>query len=248
MMIDRLRPVAGAFAFLTRVPIRGGVHEINRIAPWFPLVGVVVGLVVGLIHLGLSEVTAAAAAAATAVAVGVAVTGAFHEDGLGDMADGFGGGWNPEQRLEIMKDSRLGTYGVMAIAVTLLIRVTALSELDGLAMVALVVTVHLLSRTWAMLVLGFARPARVGGLAAEAAVGGSRSRLGLVAVAWIVLAVVLVGPGRAALVGSLGLLAAGATTALAYRKIGGVTGDVLGAVQQMAEAAGLLAATFAWGA
>lgn len=238
-----MRAVLTAFTFLTRLPVRGGDDDVGRAVGWFPLVGIVVGTVVGGAHVALSSVTEPLVAASVALALGALLTGGFHEDGLGDMADGFGGGWTREDRLEIMRDSRLGTYGVLAIAVTVMIRVAALSSLEGWQGVVLVATAHLLSRNWALLALGFARQVRPVGLGAISNHSTRRARTGLTAAAWFALAAVAVGPQRFALLGGLGLLGASATLALSYRKIGGVTGDVLGGLQQVTEAAGLVAAT-----
>lgn len=242
-MIERIRAVPTAFTFLTRLPVRGGDDDIGRAVGWFPLVGIVIGAIVGGVHVALSSVTEPLVAASVALAVGALITGGFHEDGLGDMADGFGGGWTPEERLKIMKDSCLGTYGVLTIAATVMIRVAALSSLDGWRGIVLISTAHLLSRNWALLALGFARQIRPVGLGATSG-HSSRTRTGLAAAAWFAVALTAVGPQRFVLIGGLGLVGAAATLALSYRKIDGVTGDVLGGLQQVTEAAGLVAATF----
>lgn len=247
MVIDQGRQILTAFTFLTRLPLRGGGDDVGRAAVWFPFVGLVIGALIGMIHVALSELTTPLVAASVAIAVGAAVTGGFHEDGLGDMADGFGGGWTKDRRLEIMNDSRLGTYGVVAIVATVVIRVAALASLTGWRTVALVAVVHLLSRTWAMLTLGFARPARSDGLAAGLRAHSGGGRMGLFAVAWFALAGVAVGPARAAVIGGIGLVGALATVGLSYRKIDGVTGDVLGGVEQVAETTGFVAATLSRG-
>ena len=82
--------------------------------PWFPVVGAVIGLMIGMVWLGLNELVSPLTSATIAVMVGVMITGAFHEDGLADTADSLGG-YTPERRLEIMKDSRVGTFGVLAL-------------------------------------------------------------------------------------------------------------------------------------
>ena len=105
----------GALQFLTRVPIRlpqPVPHE--RALPWFAVAGALIGAAVGAIAVGLGEVLPPAVAAALAVVAGLLITGAFHEDGLADVADAFGGGWTVDERLRILKDSRHGTYGVAA--------------------------------------------------------------------------------------------------------------------------------------
>ena len=110
----------GAFQFLTRIPIRTGYAvPHHRIVVWFPWVGLVIGAAVGGVAAGLIELVPPVVAGACAVAIGLLITGAFHEDGLADVADAFGGGWTRDQRLEILKDSRHGTYGVAALATSI---------------------------------------------------------------------------------------------------------------------------------
>ncbi|MEM9890017.1 MAG: adenosylcobinamide-GDP ribazoletransferase [Actinomycetota bacterium] len=240
-----MRTIVTAYAFLTRIPMPDTGADQARVraaALWFPLVGLTVGAAVGLVHVGLSALVDPLVAAAVAVSVGVAITGGFHEDGLADTADGFGGGWTVERRLEIMSDSLLGTYGVLAIGCVLLVRVAAVSTLGGVEAVALIATAHLLARTAAVVVMGLARQARPGGLADRSAATG-RGRLAVATAAWVLVGGVIVGPVALALVAAATVVVAVATTALAYRKIGGVTGDVLGAVEQLVEAATLVAAS-----
>ncbi|MEM7337692.1 MAG: adenosylcobinamide-GDP ribazoletransferase [Actinomycetota bacterium] len=230
---------------MTRLPTgateRSG-HDVGRAVAWFPFVGAMVGLAVGATYLAASEITEPLVAAALGVGVGAAVTGTFHEDGLGDVADGFGGGWTPERRLEIMRDSRLGTYGTVAIGLSLLVRVAALAALPAETAVASTVVVHALARTWPMLALGLGRSARAAGLGSGLRPPARRAPSWISAAITLVLAVLLVGPAQAGLVTVVGVGACALTAALAYRKIGGITGDVLGAMEQGAEALGLVAA------
>ncbi len=250
-----LRAVATSFAFLTRLPVRtteAGPMDMAAAAAWFPLVGAVVGGVVGAVHYGLQQLMPTSVAAAVAVAVGVLITGAFHEDGLGDTADGFGGGWTPEERLKIMADPRQGTYGVAAIVCSVLVRVAAIGAMEGATAIAVVCAAHLLARNLAAMGLGLARPANRGGLAgsmrADAeAKGTTWRRTSLTATAWMVVFFLIVGStlGPIAAV-SMALVASGvglAVVRLARAKVGGVTGDVLGAIEQLAESAALVAAT-----
>jgi adenosylcobinamide-GDP ribazoletransferase len=240
--------VRDAFAFLTRVPTgsakRSGA-DLGRALAWFPLVGLVVGAAVGAVAAGLAPLTTPLVAAAVAVSVGVLITGGFHEDGLGDMADGFGGGWSPEQRLEIMKDPRHGTYGVLALVCSVAVRLAAVAALTGdrgWAAVPLVAGAHLLARNWAVLVVAFARPARPGGLASLVG-GASGARAPAVAFAsWLVVAAAVLGPVRFAAIAVTGAGASAGAVWLAYRKVGGVSGDVAGGVEQLAEAVGLVTA------
>lgn len=227
----------GAIQFLTRVPLRlsEGVPH-GRVVPWFPIVGALIGAVVGGVAALAVVVLDPTVAAALGVVAGLVVTGAFHEDGLADVADAFGGGWTVEQRLEILKDSRHGTYGVSALVSSILVRVVALAALTSpAAMVAGAVAAHALSRSAAVAAMAVFPLAVESGLGAGAArsmrpatfaagiLGGPL--VALVAVGW------LAGPAGAAAL--LALLVVGR---LAVVKIGGLAGDVLGAVEQVAEA------------
>ena len=105
-----------ATAFLTRIPVsHGPVLSMGGVSSWFPIVGAVVGLIASGVWVVGNTVLAPLSASALTIAVIVLITGAFHHDGLADSMDGLVGGWNPEQRREILKDSRHGTYGVMAL-------------------------------------------------------------------------------------------------------------------------------------
>ena len=118
-----VRPVglAAALQFLTRVPIRtDGAVPHHRAVPWFPIAGALIGAAVGGVAAGMNELVATPVAATLAVITGLLITGAFHEDGLADVADAFGGGWTVERRLEILKDSRHGTYGVAALSTSMI--------------------------------------------------------------------------------------------------------------------------------
>ena len=129
-----LPPIAplGAVQFLTRIPIRlRAAPNLAACVPWFPVVGGAIGALIGALVAGLMEVVPSTVAAAIGIVVGVLITGAFHEDGLADTADAFGGGWTVERRLEILKDSRHGTYGVAAISSSIVLRIVALGAVAG---------------------------------------------------------------------------------------------------------------------
>jgi len=235
-----------AIGFLTRVPM-GAIEDrrglLKRAVPWFPVVGAAIGLAQGLVFAGLASVVSPLVAAAVAVGAALLITGAFHHDGLADMADAFGGGWDVEQRMTILKDSRLGTYGTAAVAMALLIEVTTLASFDQWdGMVALVV-VHAISRAAAVTVMATTRAAGdglgasymedIGWRQAVVAVTLAAAATGLafsVASQWWQ-ALLMV-----AVVAAVSAVVAG----LSYRKICGITGDVLGAVQVVAMLAGLV--------
>jgi len=231
-----------AFRFLTRLPIDSADWQPGDLgrATWaFPLVGVLIGLVAGVVYaaargLGLTPLIAAVAA----VAASCILTGALHEDGLADMADGLGGA-EREQRLAIMRDPHIGSYGVIVLVLALIARVAAISYLSGTAVVlgALVLSAAA-GRTALALPLAILPAARADGLGADA---GKPSWEWVAAAAGLAgLAVVVVGlKGLVAL--ALACAAALLVGLIAWRKFGGQTGDVLGAAEQMGEIAALCA-------
>ena len=238
-----LNDIRMGFLIMTRVPvgtISGPVPTMGASAWTWPLIGAVVGgisaLVWGLgLHLGLPPLPAAA----LAILAGMVATGGLHEDGLADLADGFGGGRDKARRLEIMRDSRIGSYGALAIGFSLLIRVGALASLSlgggALALVALAAA----GRAAMPAALYLMPPARDDGLGhAAAAVSLPVAALAL---ACGVAALMTFGAVPALVTGGLMAAAASALGLLAMRRIGGQTGDVLGAMQQAAELAGWLA-------
>ena len=239
-----LADIRTALGFLTRLPIRGASGDLARAARLFPVAGALVGLAGGILYiialwLGLPHLLAATAA----IGGTVLLTGALHEDGLADMADGFGGGSDAAAKLAIMKDSRIGTFGVLALALSLLARVAALAALDAYVGAGALIAAHALGRAGLPLIMAREPLARETGLAAAA--GRPRESDALIAI------------GLGALLGCLALgwlggllailIAAVATFGLARfarRQIGGYTGDVLGAIEQICEI-GVLAAAAA---
>lgn len=224
----------GAVQFLTRIPIRlRSAPDLAATVPWFPVVGTVIGAAVGGAAAGLGHLVPATVAAAVAVMFGMLLTGAFHEDGLADTADAMGG-WTPEQRREILKDSRHGSYGVSAMVGSILIRVLCVASLGPAAAFGGLVAAHTLGRGAAVAVMGTAPPIPAPGLGADYArtLSGRGTAVGvLVALALAGLAVGWwVAP--LALAAGLGALAVALVTRRAF---GGVSGDILGAVEQVGE-------------
>jgi adenosylcobinamide-GDP ribazoletransferase len=234
-----------AVAFLTRIPVRiDRQSDLAGAVPWFPLVGALVGLGVGGVAAGLVHVVPAVVAAAVAVLFGVLLTGAFHEDGLADVADAFAGGWTVEQRLKILEDPLHGTYGVAALSGSIIVRVVCVGSLGFSPAIAFacLVAAHTLARGAAVGLMISLPAARPDGLGAEYVRGLSRGRALLGIAAGIVVASLATGWW------ALPFVAAGAIAALvmgwlSMRKIGGITGDVLGAAEQIAECLILSTAT-----
>jgi len=240
----QLRLLACATQFLTRapVPLRGFQPDwIARSARYFPLVGQAVGAICALVLLAADRWLGGWLPALLAVATGVLLTGGFHEDGLADTADGLGGGQTIAQRLEIMKDSRVGTYGVLALGLTLAARVGALAALPPLTGALALIAVHGLARAGAA--VAWAALPYAG--AAEAAKATTTERAAprdaVIAVLLGLWPLVFQPPAAAVIAGAVGTAAAVVPAVASMRLLGGRTGDVLGAVEQLFEVGFLLA-------
>lgn len=239
-----VRPVglAAALQFLTRVPIRtDSAVPHDRAVPWFPVAGALIGLAAGGVAAGMNELVPTPVAATLAVIAGLLITGAFHEDGLADVADAFGGGWTVERRLEIMKDSRHGTYGVAALSGSIVLRtVSAGSIATTSALFVAFVAAHILGRSAAVVAVRLAPPARSSGLGVDAA-GQLRVVPTVTGLATGLAATAALTGWWVAVLVAVALPATGVVVALAVRKIGGLAGDVLGAVEQVVECTVLVA-------
>lgn len=256
-----------AASFLTRLPIgdRSAVPDdlteedrpdyapqpgVLADAIWlFPLVGFGVGTA-GAIALGLLIWLDVPATVSATLAVGTMIwlTGALHEDGLADIADGFGGGKDKDSKLLIMRDSRVGTYGIVAVAIVLIAKIaalTALAEWSAGAAAATLIAAATWSRALFAPTMRWLEPARENGLGTNAGKPQEgTSWLGLTLAAALALLLLLSPAGF----GTLPILALGGLGAfivgwIALKQIGGYTGDVLGAVQQIGEAVTLIAAS-----
>ena len=238
--------------FLTRLPIphdRDGEFEnpmsaLSTLAPasrTFPLIGVAVGGLAGVVlmlaaALGLPPL----AWALTAVGVMVLITGGLHEDGLADTLDGFGGGATREDKLAIMADSRTGAYGVLALVISVGLRAALLAGLDAQVAAATLVAAASFSRAVLPPVMNALDPARAGGLGAAAGRPDDSTAITALLLG-AVLVVIFAGFGAGLAAVLAGAFAAFAFSLLARAQIGGHTGDVLGAVQQVTEIACLVA-------
>jgi len=246
-----------AFTFLTRLPLSRARSAIAATSladnvmladtVWtFPLVGVVIGAIGGIAYAIASALALPPLSAALiAVASTALVTGALHEDGLADTADGFGGGGTREEKLEIMRDSRSGAFGVLALIFSVGLRSVAIADIAlRWHVLAALIAAHALSRGVLPAAMLRLDPARSDGLGA----GAGRPKQNQVLIALVLaLAVAVLSIGlRAGLSASIAAaIVAIAIAWLAQRQIGGQTGDVLGAIEQGAETAALLAAA-AW--
>lgn len=234
-----LADITAAIGLLTRLPVKVDSElatERGASSAWaYPLVGILVAFLTTLaaaILLGFG--ISAPIAAALALVVQVIITGAMHEDGLSDTADGLWGGWTKERRLEIMKDSRIGAYGVIALVLSLLVRWLALSTIIAhIGFFWPLIAIAALSRANMVVLMGALPHARDGGLSKSV----GRPDINTVIIGgFIALLILLICVSRhAPLMLLLTALAALACAAIARRKINGQTGDILGATQQVTE-------------
>ncbi len=237
--------LGAAFSLLTRLPMprRQAAADPNRSFWAYPIVGLAVAGIAALVLAGAAWIgLPGLLTGLLAVLVMLALTGAFHEDGLADTADGFGGGLDRARKLEIMRDSRIGAYGVIALVLSIGLRAAAIAGLfahsPGTAAGALIAAAAL-SRAMMVFLLFRLPPARAGGLGAGAGQASAGSLAAALAIAALT-GFVTLGFGG----GILALLSAAASAwlllLLARRQIGGHTGDVLGAAQQVSEIAVLI--------
>jgi adenosylcobinamide-GDP ribazoletransferase len=243
-MLLLVRPLAidlgTALMLLTRLPVgrmaaAEKTPQAGRPVWAYPVVGIIVGAIGAALNglaraIGVPETLAAI----WTVAGLVLVTGGLHEDGLADTADGFGGGATRERRLAIMRDSCIGVYGVLGVALSLGLRCAGIATLHGAAVAAALIAAGTCGRASMIGVLLMAGPARKDGLAVAL---GRPHRLacwaGILAASVVTLAVLPL--PAAALAITMSVTAALVVAALAERRIGGYTGDVLGAVEQVVE-------------
>ena len=234
-----------ATAFLTRIPVSlpPGRPRLADASWAFPPVGAGIGAVAGFVFL-LAQLCGLGAWPASLLALlsSLVLTGALHEDGLADTVDGLFGGGDRETRLAIMRDSRLGTFGGLALVLSVGLRAAALAQLgDALHVALALIAAHAASRALLPMAMRLSPPARAEGLAAAAGRPGLAVAVGAVVIGSAI-ALAALGPAQGALALGLAAIAVAAAAMLARRQIGGYTGDVLGACQQVAEIVILLVA------
>ena len=226
--------LAAGIGLLTRLPVgwmvpRGAPYRPGRACWTYPLAGLLVGGAAALVRLAAARFgLPPSLGAAWTVAVAVLLTGALHEDGLADTADGIGGGDTPVRRLAIMRDSRIGSYGAVALALSLGIRVLAMASLPVGHAATVLLAGGALSRAAMLPMLAVLPPARPDGLGRSLG-QPPRWALGLGLGLGIAAAALLLPPARALAAVSCALAVSALATILAGRRLGGQTGDILGA-------------------
>lgn len=252
--VHQLRLFFIAMQFFTRLPIPRWVgfdaQWLQHAVRYFPAVGLLVALLSSLVYAIAGCFWPHSVAVLLAMIASIYLTGAFHEDGFADTCDGFGGGTTSERVLEIMKDSRIGAYGTIGIVLMLGLKWLALSSLPFLAAIAALLIAHPLSRLLAVSLIWRMQYAKENGKAKPMAQQMSDREFMIATLTTLVpLAVILLGgwlPWLQLTIGVvLAMLGCVWMARLFQRRIGGYTGDCLGAVQQMTEVLfylGLLAA------
>lgn len=258
-----LSATLSAAGFLSRLPVfkliaalklDNAGPDFGKMSRYFAPAGLIVALPAGLLAILLSHTVMTPFLIATlAIAALTATTGALHEDGLGDVADGLGGGATRERKLEIMRDSRIGTYGAVTLVLSLLIRigaVTALLDVDsGLPFFLAFLGIAAASRGAMVWLWAYLPPARAeSGLSRSHGMPSredARFAVALAAMIGLFGLLPLLGPARSIFVLVCGAFATVAWAGISKRQIGGHTGDVLGATQQICEVALLLACAIA---
>lgn len=249
-MKEELKIFFTALMFYTRIPCPSWVDHspdyINKSVRYFPVIGWIIGLLSGIGFLLGNWLIGSLFGSLLFILISVWFTGAFHEDGFADTCDGFGGGWTKEQILSIMKDSRVGTYAVVGLVLLFLIKVSLLVELpeqyEGVFLLTILINGHTLSRTMAATVIFTHEYVREDELSKARPVAKSYSKIN-------VFLVLLLGLIPTAIISSVTgqwwwclipfalYLVKMVLSSFFKKKIGGYTGDCLGATQQVVEVA-----------
>ncbi|KAB2967160.1 adenosylcobinamide-GDP ribazoletransferase [Zoogloea sp.] len=243
-----------ALGFFSRLPVPGWVEfspdKLGRAARFLPLVGWLIAAIGAAVFWLMVQVLPVELAVVLSMAATIRATGAFHEDGWADTCDGLGGGWTREQVLQIMKDSRIGSYGAIGLVLMLLAKYLVLSALgadEDYPVLAALLVAHPLSRLAAVSIMAVLDYARTDDSAKSAPVARrpDAGELGIATLAGVLPLLLL--PAAAALV-ALGVTVVVVLMALRTfaRRLGGYTGDALGAVQQLSEIAIYLGVLAAW--
>jgi adenosylcobinamide-GDP ribazoletransferase len=243
--MQQLRLFFIAVQFFTRLPNPRWVgfeqEWLHHASRYFPLVGLVVGSIAAGVYAAAALIFPAPVAAVLSTIASIYATGAFHEDGFADTCDGLGGGMTRERVLEIMKDSRVGAYGAIGIVCMLAAKCTALAMLPPASAIGALLLAHPLSRLAATSLIWRMEYARAEGKAKPLAERMTTAEFGIASATVAIAAIILFASGT---LDPRAVLAALHASAIATRwlarqvarRIGGYTGDSLGAVQQLAEA------------
>jgi adenosylcobinamide-GDP ribazoletransferase len=242
--LAELRYFFTALGYFTRVPVPRWVgyepHYLNAAARYFPLVGVLIGGLSALVYLAALHVLPAGVAVLLSMAASLIVTGAFHEDGLADCVDAFGGAYTREDALRIMHDSRIGAFGAIALVIALALKWQTLAAMPPMRAASLMIAGHAASRTCAISYLATLDYVRAEGKAkpvAQRLNGGALVSAAMFGLPWLLWPNGLAAPDWRFAVSALVVLVVLRVAMGRYfvRRIGGYTGDCLGFAQQIFE-------------
>lgn len=229
-----------AIMFYTRIPVPANTgfsnDALNMSTRYFPLVGIIVGSIGAAIFWLLAFILPFYVAIILSMAATIFITGAFHEDGFSDFCDGFGGGYTPERILEIMKDSRIGTYGAIGLFLMLITKFVCISNIPIIDIPIILIGGHAFSRFIPVCLMYSSDYVRQDTLSKSKPIGQKGSAITfLVAAFFGVVALVFIPWKAITLIAVMSLFLFIIFRWYTKRKIGGYTGDVLGALQQLAE-------------
>lgn len=249
-MKDLAQYIKHCIEFFTRIPVLNNYDknsdrideqniDLAKAAIAFPIVGFLIGAIIATVWLVAYYFLPALPAAGIAVGFGLLLTGALHEDGLSDCADGLGPNVSIERALEIMRDSRIGAYGSAALIMTIGIRWTSLAGLDLWAGFIGLIIAHMVGRAAIVIPLTFSKYARSSGLASSVATG-IKTNMFIIIMTITALTALALGLWQGLIAFAFAILAATLTMLWLNKRIGGYTGDGLGAIEQVAEVTTLL--------
>lgn len=235
-----MRRLRIAFGLMTTLPIRlpdtWSAGDSGRAAVWYPFVGAAIGVLTWLVWRGANFIFPSVVAGVIALVLWVLLTGGLHLDGLADCCDGLLVSAAPERRLEIMKDSHIGAFGVIGLILILLLKAASLSSLSLTSGLSIILAASL--ARWCILLGALLAQARTSGMGADFALGFRRSFLLWSAITPFGLMIFM--GMRGVLSAATGIVAAAAVLWLAKSRIGGVTGDVFGMIVEVVETVVLL--------
>lgn len=242
-----LRSAIVATQFLTRIQLsRRAVeaHELARAVAWFPLVGAIVGAGIAAITWLLEPLIGLGAAIVAGLVFGAVLTGGLHEDGLADTCDGLGGGFTRERALEIMRDSRIGSYGAVALILLYAARFTLFQSLGAAALLLALPAASSLGRASSVVLMAWLPNARAEGMADTVAQSLGRGTVVIGIVTALIVTAILTGTAAPAILIAAAVLIIASALYLRHR-LGGITGDALGAVNVAVETIAIATAV-AW--
>jgi adenosylcobinamide-GDP ribazoletransferase len=242
MLSREIKILFTAIMFYTRIPVPASTgfsnEMLNKSTRYFPFIGLIVGGIGALIFWLLHFILPFQVSIILCMATTIFVTGAFHEDAFADFCDGFGGGYTKERILEIMKDSRIGTYGAVAILLMLTTKFVCLSNMQTLDIVIVLISGHAFSRLLSVCMIYTSVYVREDALSKSKPIGHKGSGMSfLVALFFGLIMLVFIPWMAVAIIAAISLIIFLIFRWYVHRKLSGYTGDVLGALQQLTEIA-----------